>query len=97
MIDNKILELQKGLIVEKSSLFTKDFFKDMRIIAYLAAIKLDKSIPFDLKSFQITDFNANTLLVTSKKHNYIITLDEFKIDNDYVKILYTFFVNKNTD
>ena len=97
MIDNKILELQKGLIVEKSTLFTQDFFKDMRIVAYLAAEKLDKSIPFNLKSFTITEFNANTILLTSKCHNYIITLNEFNIDNDYVKIEYTFFVNKNTD
>ena len=97
MIDNKILELHRGIIVEKTTLFTQDFFKDMRIIAYLAAIKLDKSIPFNLKSFQITEFNANTLLVSSQGHNYIITLNDFNIDNDYVKIDYTFFVNKNTD
>lgn len=97
MIDNKILELQKNNLQVSFDLLTKDFLTDLRIIAYLVGKNLDKSIPFDVKRFDITDFNETTLLITSKGQNYILTLDNIYTYDTTMGINYTFYVNKNTD
>jgi len=97
MIDNKILELKKGTLHIKFALLTRDFFKDVRIITYLVGEELDKSVPFNVKRFDITNFNADTILIKSKGHNYVLTLNQVYTYDDTMGVDYTFYVNKNTD
>jgi hypothetical protein len=97
MIDNKILELKKGTLQINFELLTRDFFKDLRIITYLVGEQLDKSIPFNLKRFDITNFNETTILIKSKGHNYIIALNNIYTYDNKMGVEYTFYVNKNTD
>ena len=95
MIDIRYIELKKGNMSIPFHKFTTDFQQDVHILIKEAASTLDKSVPFDSKRYKISQYNEETIVITSKKKKYLLQLDNIYTYDAIMGIDYRFFLFKD--
>jgi len=95
MIDIRYVELNKGNMNIPMSAFTQEYNKDVYLLVAAAAVRLDKSIPFDIKKFSIETYNETNIVVKSRKKVYMLHIDNIYVVDETMYIEYRFFLYKD--
>jgi len=77
------------------SAFTQEYNKDVYLLVAAAAVRLDKSIPFDIKKFSIETYNETNIVVKSRKKVYMLHIDNIYVVDETMYIEYRFFLYKD--
>jgi len=95
MIDTRYVELKKGNLRLPLRIFTQDYNKDVYILVRAAVEMLDKSIPFNKKSFTIDQYNETNIVIKSRKNVYMLHIDQIYVVDTDMGIDYRFFLYKD--
>ena len=85
------MEVMKGNEEIPFEYLTKDIKKDYYIITYYLAEKLPTSVPFDLKKWEILEFNEDTITIHSNNRGWIVRLNNVYSYDEKIVIDYTFY------
>lgn len=91
MIRPEVMEVMKGHEELPFELLTKDIKKDFHIITYYLAEKLPDNVPFNLKDWQIKEFNENMIVIYSNDREWLIKIDNLYSYDEKIGIEYIFY------
>lgn len=91
MIRPEVIEVMKGHDELSFDLLTQDIKKDFHIITYYLAEKLPDNVPFNLKKWNIEEFNEDTIVINSNDREWLIKIDNLYSYDEKIGIEYRFF------
>ena len=88
-IDSRLIELDSGWISLPMENLTKDYEKDIKVVSYYIVEKLPKSSKFNLKNWEIDQYNEERVLLRSDDRPYLILIHNITNSDGIMDIEYT--------
>lgn len=73
-IDERLIQLDSGAIEIPMDNLTKEYEKDVKIVAYYILERLPKSSKFNLKNWEIDQYSSDRILIESDGRAYLIMI-----------------------
>jgi len=91
MILPNVMEVMKGNEQIPFNALTQNIKKDYYIITYYLAEKLPDNVHFNLKKWDIIEYNENSIVVNSNDREWVIKFDNIYTYDEKLCIDYTFY------
>ena len=88
-IDSRLIELEGGILSLPMENLTKEYEKDIKVVSYYIVERLPKSSKFNLKNWEIDQYNEERVLLRSDNRPYLILIHNIVTSDGIMDIEYT--------
>lgn len=88
-IDSRLIELEDGILSLPMENLTKEYEKDIKVVSYYIVERLPKSSKFNLKNWEIDQYNEERVLLRSDNRPYLILIHNIITSDGIMDIEYT--------
>tara|TARA_R110001606_G_scaffold136060_1_gene273430 strand:- start:1562 stop:1855 length:294 start_codon:yes stop_codon:yes gene_type:complete len=88
-IDSRLIELEGGILSLPMENLTKDYEKDIKVVSYYIVERLPKTSKFNLKNWEIDQYNEERVLLRSDNRPYLILIHNIVTSDGIMDIEYT--------
>ena len=88
-IDSRLIELEGGILSLPMENLTKEYEKDIKVVSYYIVERLPKTSKFNLKNWEIDQYNEERVLLRSDNRPYLILIHNIDTSDGLMDIEYT--------